>query len=380
MRFEADEGDGVDGGRVVQIVTVLPDGGKAFGSGYLLTPSLALTADHVVRGTSAQSARMFPQRGSAPFVEVSAHVTVAVPEIDVALLRLARFDAPAPLRSVAFGRVPTPGSEGAPYRTVGFPVFKFRDPGAGPAYRDSHDASGAARPLSNLRDGTLEISVEPPNWRPGGGESPWSGMSGAAVFCHGHLVGVVSQHDPASPRTGSLLASRVDRWYSRCGAGTGFTRLRALAGLPETAEALADPVSAWHAAQARAALQHRQYDSAVDHIGRALSQPSAHPELHYLLALALLRGTAPRNHGSVERMCEHLRVAASLPHARALHLLINEDHGARGSRGLRPGEDSVRLLAAMVRPAVAREICQQFQAPSSVVWRALCRRGQGGTR
>src|SRR6185295_11672894 len=87
-------------------------------------------------------------------------------------------------------------------QAVGFPRFKLRTDlqtigysASGVAsYRDAHQADGKIASLSNWREGTLEITVAPPERDPDPEHSPWEGMSGAAVWCADRIVGVVSQH------------------------------------------------------------------------------------------------------------------------------------------------------------------------------------------
>jgi hypothetical protein len=92
---------------------------------------------------------------------------------------------------------------------VGFPLFKLRRMSPGSYYRDAHHMVGKITPFSNPRSGTLELTVDPPGPNPR--ESPWSGMSGAAVFAGGRLVGVLCEHHP-DEGLNHLAARPVERW------------------------------------------------------------------------------------------------------------------------------------------------------------------------
>jgi hypothetical protein len=102
---------------------------------------------------------------------------------------------------------------------MGFPWFKLRDDPAQPLddgspsqYRDSAHAVGTIAVLANRRQGTLEVSVPPPERDPDPERSPWEGMSGAAVWSGGRIIGLVADHH-RSDGLGRLAATRVDRWY-----------------------------------------------------------------------------------------------------------------------------------------------------------------------
>jgi hypothetical protein len=132
-------------------------------------------------------------------------------------------------------------------RAVGFPRFKLRTeamPGAAadaapPPYRDAHQADGKIGSLSGWREGTLEITVAPPERDPDPNLSPWEGMSGAAVWCADRIVGVVSRHH-RNEGLNRLAAVRTDRWYEQLGAD--LRELCALLGLPATADLLVDVI------------------------------------------------------------------------------------------------------------------------------------------
>ena len=201
---------GLEIDRVAEIlVTLGADEPRRRGSGYRVTAETVLTASHVVRDAAKVTVRLDADQAG----QWSADVTdvLEVPEIDVALLTIAPPDS-AKVIPVQFGRI---GEQDAVIEcsTVGFPLWKLRDYPA-ELYRDSAHIVGTAAILANRREGTLEITVAPPERDPDPNVSPWQGMSGAAVFCNGRIVGVISKHH-RSDGLGRLAASRVDGWRAR---------------------------------------------------------------------------------------------------------------------------------------------------------------------
>ncbi|MDT7802908.1 MAG: hypothetical protein QOI78_6341 [Actinomycetota bacterium] len=166
------------------------------GSGYLISPTLVITARHVVLGRQADGGpadmaspaikvRVGHVDDEAPLHRSDATVCWHRPEVDVALLRLAR---PAPFRpGVRWGSLVTNAS--GEYSGVGYPDFAVYDDNV----RSVEQLAGRLDPLSSGPNGTYVLHQGSfPDLR-GGHE--WSGISGAAVFCAGLLVGVVVQDD-----------------------------------------------------------------------------------------------------------------------------------------------------------------------------------------
>jgi TPR repeat protein len=161
-----------------------PGGKTSFGSGYLLTGDLVLTAGHVVDGMTG----ICEVRPLGVDNWCRADVT-RLRECDAALLRIkgarGRFEEP-----VRLGRVAT--EERARCQAVGFPlaqakVLERRD------VRDTEEMKGEIAPLSGLKKGLLTIHIhDTVPVRDASGRSPWEGMSGAAVFSGGLLIGIVS--------------------------------------------------------------------------------------------------------------------------------------------------------------------------------------------
>ena len=162
------------------------------GSGFLLSPSIVLTARHCV---PAPPGRAVAVRASddSQFRHGATVRWVGAGDCDVALVELPEGERVS--RSVA-----PPVWLGRPVavmecQAVGFPWAQER-----PGQMRPRTAAEAPRmrlsPLTGLRAGTYDLdieSAEPETRAPG--SSPWSGMSGAALFAEGSLIGVVTE-DP----------------------------------------------------------------------------------------------------------------------------------------------------------------------------------------
>ncbi len=174
-----------------------------------MTTTIVLTAAHVVQDASTVRVRFETDQPGEWLAEVID--MLAVPEIDVALLTIVPLDT-AEVVPARFGLI-AERDELIDCSAVGFPRWKLRDDPAGP-YRDSAHIVGSASALANRREGTLEITVPPPERDPDPAVSPWQGMSGAAVFSNGRIVGILSRHY-RSDGLGRLTASRAGRWRTQ---------------------------------------------------------------------------------------------------------------------------------------------------------------------
>lgn len=241
---------GLDPVRVAEVLVRPPtaQGAGRRGSGYRVGPRWVLTAAHVVRyaETSATVVRFEADRAdewTAP-----ARVVLSSDKADVALLEI---DGPVPAGVHSAASAPSPpygtvadADDVLPVTAMGFPRFKLRedrmrrlDDGSPSQYRDSCHATGSTSVLSNRREGTLELAVTPPESDPEADRSPWEGMSGAAVWHDGTLIGLISAHHRADG-LGRLAAVRVDRWYDLL-TDTELLLLHQCAGLPASAAGLA---------------------------------------------------------------------------------------------------------------------------------------------
>ncbi|MGW1914335.1 NACHT domain-containing protein [Streptomyces sp. NPDC002076] len=161
--------------------------GARQGSGYLLGPRLVLTAAHVVGEKDTAEAVVFGGVGEAICDVVWRRKDDAC---DAALL-VARApvvpddvsDRFAPLRWGELIRLDTQEN----CQAIGFPLVQRDERGN----LDSEQLSGRVKPGSSILGGryVLESSGTPPEPTPH--RSPWSGLSGAGLFCQGALIGVV---------------------------------------------------------------------------------------------------------------------------------------------------------------------------------------------
>ncbi|MFF3939169.1 effector-associated domain 2-containing protein [Streptomyces phaeofaciens] len=242
--------DGLDPLRVAEVLVPPVPGTRVpgrRGTGYRVGPRWVLTAAHVVRDAGQDTTRVRFEADRADEWTARAAVALVSDKADVALLEITDEPPPgphaAPVGPPAYGDLPDTDVH-LPCSALGFPRFKLRtdrmrllDDGSPSQYRDSCHATGLTSVLSNRREGTLELAVTPPAADPDPERSPWEGMSGAAVWHAGTLVGLVSAHH-RSDGLGRLAAVRVRRWYALL-SRPELTTLHACAGLPPTATDLA---------------------------------------------------------------------------------------------------------------------------------------------
>ncbi|WP_369169591.1 trypsin-like peptidase domain-containing protein [Streptomyces sp. R28] len=201
--------DGLRPEQVAEVIVAASERGEARrGTGYLFAPGKLLTAAHVVDGTNDVCVRLQADRpGERTFKAVVQYRHEA---IDVAVLALAE-EPGTDIVPAVFGGV---GDQDAvlPCTTMGYPRFKLRTDEDGSRFRDVEHIHTNCAVLSNRREGTLDLTVCPsPADDPDPDRDPWEGMSGAAVFGNGRLVGIVARRHGGNG-TGRIAASRVDRW------------------------------------------------------------------------------------------------------------------------------------------------------------------------
>lgn len=203
---------GLDVRRAAEVIVSGDNDKGGRGSGYLVAIGRVLTAAHVVRGARAVEVRF---DADLPTERVHrAGVLWQDTGIDVAVLAVE-----GDRQSVActeFGRVPDRDVV-LQCTAVGFPAFKMRTAADGSRYRDSCHAHGTCAVWSNRREGTLDFRVAASPTATGprrvADRSPWEGMSGAAVFSGGTLIGLVGRHHLADGPE-HLAVLRVDGWHS----------------------------------------------------------------------------------------------------------------------------------------------------------------------
>ncbi|MEU8383873.1 serine protease [Streptosporangium sp. NPDC048865] len=215
-------------------------GRKAFGSGFLVAPSLVLTSAHVVgdvgqavtvgRSGRESAGTVVWRRRSGP--------------VDAALIRVSGADMGPAGQPVRWGRL-TGTEPGVPCQATGYPRAQHEENG-----RWEEQLSGHINPGTAASAGRYEIHVDDSLPRPGtADESPWMGMSGAAVLSvDGRLlIGVVAQDRTAyggrlaATRAQDLLADPGFHELIRDATG-GMPLLESveLAGLLDTPQVRAD--------------------------------------------------------------------------------------------------------------------------------------------
>ncbi|MFJ5035495.1 hypothetical protein ACIQB5_47540 [Streptomyces sp. NPDC088560] len=176
-----------------------------YGSGYLVAADLVLTAAHVIEDAVRVGTRVQVQPLDATDAESWLPCEVAWIRdddgVDAALLRItaAPGRAPAVPEVQRWGRL-TGTDPGISWQAVGFPDAAPDVAGL----RESEHLSGTLNPGSRRRGRRYAALISAT--APGDlGDSPWSGTSGAAMFCGDLLTGVVVV-DPAHWRHGRVEA------------------------------------------------------------------------------------------------------------------------------------------------------------------------------
>lgn len=196
---------GLEEVRVVRtrVVRDVSSGVFVFGSGYIISPGVVLTAAHVLE----------PARGVPPEVGHPCEVlTWGVDVGDWQLATVAWVDHDRDVAAVSCPTLPVTetvrwgrlvGSAPVEWTAVGYPVASLDAVG-----RQPEQSGGRVWPVSELPTGRLALTVESrPARQTDLGGSGWAGLSGAAVFCSERLVGVVMT-DP-DRYADSLVARRV---------------------------------------------------------------------------------------------------------------------------------------------------------------------------
>ncbi|MCF2530871.1 VMAP-C domain-containing protein [Yinghuangia soli] len=181
-------------------------GHRSTGTGYLIAPQLVLTVSHVLWNHACQAAW---QRCEVSIGDPRDGMVRSGAEVawwhnggaadSVALLRLAQ---PVDLDgAVSWGQLT--GTEMAPYNACAFPLGVARG-----KTRPAEQIAGRIAPLS-VGEGNADVYVlhpaasldkfytarQPQLKKQRGEGQVWRGASGSAVFCDGHLIGVVVRRD-----------------------------------------------------------------------------------------------------------------------------------------------------------------------------------------
>lgn len=181
---------GPDPGGVVQIRAEAGDQ-RSFGTGYLVGPGLVLTAAHVV--PVGDDGRSTPVAVGGPGREPVEGEVVwwrKDEQADAALIRVPAdcgAGGPPPRPTTRFGvlvsALPAQSAE-----AIGFPRLQKYG-----SIRDQEHFAGRVSPQTGAVSGHYELAsgTPLPGPRPGEDVASWAGMSGAAAFSNGLLVGVV---------------------------------------------------------------------------------------------------------------------------------------------------------------------------------------------
>ncbi|MFD0657406.1 serine protease [Thermocatellispora tengchongensis] len=177
--------------RVVEILLDLtePDGRtrKGYGTGYRITTGLVLTSAHLF-GRAGRAAGCAVRGFGGARTASAALVLDLRDEADLAVLRLADTHGWPRVAPVRFGVLPPEG--GVRFALIGWPRAA-----ESASVRDSVELTGTIAAGANIKSGRLKLYIQGPTPRfTGTHASPWSGISGAAVFAHTALVGVVREH------------------------------------------------------------------------------------------------------------------------------------------------------------------------------------------
>lgn len=169
------------------------------GAGCVVAPGLVLTAYHVVEPVEGRedepiTVQILSEGADGPVLRAE----VAWHRKDVALLscradELGRDFAPVRWGELTCINPPQPPRCSA----VGLPRAAMRHDrtweAAGGRYRVEHMVTGRINVVDNAaRTYSLQVDREPPQ-DSAGADSPWQGMSGAGVFCHDLLIGVITK-------------------------------------------------------------------------------------------------------------------------------------------------------------------------------------------
>lgn len=193
---------------VVEVIAALGNGKLRGGSGYLIGDGLVLTARHVLGGDNARGeCQVRPYRSS---VWASADVVWAGSGVDDGVLLAIRDGNDPHVSRTEFGRLA--GAERVACEAIGFPWAQHRE-SEGQTLRRTERLVGEIDVVSGWSAHaagllTVHLKGSPPVRE--GPESPWAGISGAALLCGPLLVGIVVA-DPARFGSDRLVAVPITR-------------------------------------------------------------------------------------------------------------------------------------------------------------------------
>lgn len=180
--------------QIAEIVIPTSSGRYNYGTGYRISPSLVLTVRHLFEGIDHRSVITVRFSGAQDIDTVKATIVwiAEAPWIDIALLHLHWPDVPPPTSLVTFGHLHAARARRVPFLATGFPAFRQISRKSGNILRDSYQISGDIATQTNAKTGALELTRGGRVLATG---PKWKGTSGAAVFVHNLLVGIISEAD-----------------------------------------------------------------------------------------------------------------------------------------------------------------------------------------
>jgi tetratricopeptide (TPR) repeat protein len=206
--------------RAVEIIS------PGYGTGYRIGGRLVLTAKHLVVGAADRACVV--RTASGP---VAAAVVWTAPQADAALVKVA--DSVEPVLPAALGYLPEPKPAGPAkmsFDMFGWPEWARTLLGNEGAKVGGRQIDGEIYLYDQSGEGLLVLEPK----RHGGasvpGQSPWVGMSGAAVVCGG-LVVAVQHHHQRPERPQSLEAVPVKMFWD-----SGFQAILAAHSIPVVLE------------------------------------------------------------------------------------------------------------------------------------------------
>ncbi|MEV6018223.1 MULTISPECIES: FxSxx-COOH system tetratricopeptide repeat protein [unclassified Streptomyces] len=243
---------------VQRVVEVWDPVGRIAGTGYLITDRLVLTAYHNVQGAGSTSPRAVELRRLALHGDKQSEWVAAEvqwpeqppdieqdPHTDAALLRITdpAWQPPALLEQVRWGRLPTASAGAAGTRVdcvaVGFPEAEQRD-----GTRDTKEISGHIETLSGLKSGLITAHIDDVATPHAADWAPWSGASGAVLFCGNLLTGVLTTDRAGHYPGNQLIAVPLTTLSAR----PGFTTVIKAAGNELIPEDITAPLKDDHPA------------------------------------------------------------------------------------------------------------------------------------
>lgn len=187
--------------RLAEIVVVRDGRPVERGTGYVVAPGWILTAYHVVEDATEIGIWLgAPERlDQSDGFRIPMDQIVAAPGARIALLPVDTTENASANTYAPLGRLDRRSAAPVPVVAAGFPLSKVRPSHQQPdiSLRDLHYAFGTISAAANVKTRTYELALQvQPADDLKATQSPWSGMSGSAVWAEGRLIGVVGEHHP----------------------------------------------------------------------------------------------------------------------------------------------------------------------------------------